>query len=616
MKRKILITVSAACLSIWTGCGDDTVGPGITPPQPSFVIVYPPYRTATASYSRYTRFAWQPSGENAPVYSRYLWSEVTDTLGVYNPAFDFVKDLNENPRRYDDMWSPWLRIEGGGPGALGTVLGDNETLATGRYHFIAVQGKDHSDNVTTVFDRTTSVRHFLVKPVSGPYLRVYEPLLGGFRYIGNTMNPSYKKLPAGVELRFRWSADASQYSGELEGYRYGWDIPDISAWNAPFVAGETETPVTAFNSGTHTLFIQAADRAGYRSLARIIIKIVDWPMERDLMWVDDFNSVNSPIPNYSWPPEYEHDAFWLSVCSRAPGFDPAVDVYECSRDFSAPGMERAGNYRNIIWTFSRGNDIWSTLVRFTPESLIGEATSSETNLISVFLRKGGHLWTLGRSDFNGGLAAVTAAGTAAFPLDIECEIAGARADCDGDRSGRESMPYRDYCVTMLDKVVGNIRQDEYMPYRSVSHFDVMKYAQRDDDDPVTASHPGLPARLDLRAEVTAEGSFFCTDSSSTPGGFTYVEVYDPSYWMEKKMKIPQSCFHPVYRMRAGSEYSALDRCAVAIWITEFENIAAGTADGAAVAAPSVHFGFPLWFFRKSSVDSIADVIFAKWGIGR
>jgi hypothetical protein len=32
------------------------------------------------------------------------------------------------------------------------------------------------------------------------------------------------------------------------------------------------------------------------------------------------------------------------------------------------------------------------------------------------------------------------------------------------------------------------------------------------------------------------------------------------------------------------------------------------------AAPSIHFGFPLWYFSHESVDSIAGVVFERWGI--
>ena len=36
----------------------------------------------------------------------------------------------------------------------------------------------------------------------------------------------------------------------------------------------------------------------------------------------------------------------------------------------------------------------------------------------------------------------------------------------------------------------------------------MAYALRDDSDPLTAAHPGLPERLDLWEEVTKRGQVF------------------------------------------------------------------------------------------------------------
>jgi len=69
-------------------------------------------------------------------------------------------------------------------------------------------------------------------------------------------------------------------------------------------------------------------------------------------------------------------------------------------------------------------------------------------------------------------------------------------------------------------------------------------------------------------------------------------------------------------MRARSEYSALNDAAVAIWVAKYEHVLPDVSSGAAVAGPSVHFGFPLWFFRRSSVDSIVTVVFDEWGILR
>jgi hypothetical protein len=192
----------------------------------------------------------------------------------------------------------------------------------------------------------------------------------------------------------------------------------------------------------------------------------------------------------------------------------------------------------------------------------------------------------------------------------ECEITGNRDDCDGDRSGVNSMPYKDYCVTMLDKVQGIFRTDPEMPVRHVDR-DAMTFAYRDDDDPVTAAHPGIPERLELWEEVTRPGRYY----DPAERGFWPVEIYDPEYWMAEKGMTGRDCFHPIYRMRARNTLSPLDDCTVALWVTAYEHIVPQVAAGAGVAAPSVHFGMSLWFFDRAQVDNIVAVVFDEWQIG-
>ena len=96
-------------------------------------------------------------------------------------------------------------------------------------------------------------------------------------------------------------------------------------------------------------------------------------------------------------------------------------------------------------------------------------------------------------------------------------------------------------------------------------------------------------------------------------GFYYVEPYNPGYWMNT-VKIQQPhCFHPMVRMRTRSQYSVVNNACVAFWTTKYASVVADVP--AAVAAPSVHFGFPLWVFNRAQVDSSADVIFRDWQIG-
>ncbi|MBU8923063.1 MAG: hypothetical protein KOO63_14690 [Bacteroidales bacterium] len=612
MRRDLISIVSIVCLVSLAGCGDDSVRPGNTSGDPSVLIVSPAISSSTPGYSAYIDFRWQPYEESDIKCTRCLWSEIVDTSGIYSPGFDFIGDLNENIWRYEDMWSEWKCAgrESGGSGNF--ILGDDEEPRLARYHFFAVQAMDRAGGVTTTFTKNINVRHFMVKATIGPFLKIYEPLLGGFRFIGTSSNTPLKKVPQGVDLEFRWKADASSYFGEIEGYRYGWDIVDVESWESPFLPQTMSTGSVTFGSGIHTLCIEVIDKAGNMSRAKIAVEAIPWQMDRNLLWVDDFRSANYPIPDYSWPPEYEHDSFWLDICSSAAGFDPSVDVFDCDERNSPPPIETIGRYKNLIWTYSYTESFWNEIVHFVPETMISTISPSETNVISLFLRKGGHVWTLGRSDRGGGLAAELSTLVQDFPLRLATESAGAENPADG--SGVDGMAYKDYCVSVLDKVQGVFREHEMMPPRYLGHYDAFRYATIDEFDPVTLSVPGMPERLDLREEVSSPGSFFSFDTLSSLGGFTYVEVYDPPYWMSSIAIVSRHCFHPAYRMQAAHEGSVLNGAPVALWISRYEDIVPEVTSGVAVAAPSLHLGFPLWFFRQTSADSIAAALFDLWGI--
>ena len=600
-----------------TGCGSDNTGPtgpGVpdTIVAPSLAITWPPYVGGIPKYLEVTRFSWSSNGEQPPVDVRYFATMLVDTNGNYDVTFDLVGDINENPARYDTLWSDWISYTAPEDSGRTAIIGRDGELTYGRRHYFFVQGRDSEGNATSVFDRETNARFFSVTYSFGPVLYIAERVLANFIFMGTSFGPEERTLPPGISLSFYWSGNAGQYSSEIAGYRYGWDVTSLEDWGAPFDPGTIRSAPIAFYSGVHTLTIETTDIAGNMTRGQITIEIVPWEMDRDLLLVDDYYGSPYPVPNLSFPVEIEHDAFWTSICSRAAGFDDTRDIYDTYSWSRAPSIDIIGRYRNIIWTYSTESaNKWSRVVGFTPESAMNTSRDETPNLISIFLEKGGHVWTSGRSDMGGGLAAVLQNEARIFPIDIRCEINGPGSGC-SDNSGIASLIYRDYCVTVIDKVAGQFRTDSSMPSRTLDHHDVLRSALRDDGDPVTAGYPGLPETLALRDEVTAEGKFFCTDSTCSPGGFTYVEVYDPDYWLSRIGASSRHCFHPLYRMRAASPSSVLDGQAVAVWVTRFDDIVPDAPGG--VAAPSVHFGFPLWFFRHESADSIADVIFERWGI--
>jgi hypothetical protein len=306
-------------------------------------------------------------------------------------------------------------------------------------------------------------------------------------------------------------------------------------------------------------------------------------------------------------------------CQRTIGFDPTRDVYDAYNVYNraVPKISLIGRYKNIIWTYSSSLDdiCWDDVVKFTPESSIGVGSQITVNFLSLFLAKGGHLLTEGNSERTGGLAACLIASAQRFPMNLRCEITGNKDGCEGDTSGVNSYPYKDYCVTMIDKIVGTFRADADLPQRKVRNFDCVYPGMNLSTDSWRDSVPGMPAQLDLWDQVTAAGRFFNPQQPDPrPGGFTLVEVYDPYYWMHRNGVNSQPCFHPLFRMRAKSTSSALHNQPCALWVTKYSRIVPDVESGLAVAAPSLHLGFELWYFNRTQGQAVVDAMFRRWQI--
>ncbi len=560
------------------------------------------------------RFEWEAVD---PIDKPWNTQPVDSIRHFLIPYRDGILDeMNAHLEELERYATPWISYEAPGDSGTITVIGDDELVENLKTYVFAVQAMDEAGAVTTICDLKTNARVFFVSKGIGPLLRVSEPALGSFSYMGRKNRPEVFKVPAGFAVRFSWKAEANSYGGTISGYRYGWDIYDVddpSEWSVEPSPNVRAIRPTSFSSGIHTLFIEAIDDNGVSTIAQMEINVFPLEMTRNLLWVDDFYSTTFFQDTYAYPTESEHDEFWLRICSRARGFWPTRDVYETAmHNFALPDIEMLWKYKNIIWSFASAEETstWDDMIRFIPESKIGTISRQSFNTLQIFIASGGHLWTEGKCDRQGGLGAVLHPSVQLFPLSLRCEITGPTSGCDGDTSGVNSMAYRDYCVDVLDKVSSALRPDPFgdLPIRKIE-WDAMYYAYLDAIDPITAAHPGLPNKLTLWEQVTAPGRFFDRQIR----GFHYVELYNPGYWMSFNQFKQQSCFHPMYRMRTRSAaYSALNNATVAFWTTKHS---ATVADApGAVDAPSVHFGLPLWFFNRAQVDSIADVIFTEWQI--
>ncbi len=555
--------------------------------------------------SNLIRFRWE--GKD-PLDSPWNYQEVDSVRYMHVPyTSGIITELNRNPGVFEEKWSDWYWYFEPGDSGREAWLGDNEVLVPGSGYIFVVQAKDEAGAVSVVFDKRTNVRHFMSIIPTGPVLRISEPYLGTFSFLGTEMRMEKMNVPSGFSTRFSWTGDAANYGGVIRSFRYGWDIQqldDPSQWAVVASPYTTSAQERRWYSGTHVLYVEVVDNLGYVTMGTLEITAIPLDMSRDLLWVDDFPSLHFTQEIYAFPTESEHDIFWTSLCLKAMDFDPQRDIYDVlDNDFYLPPMEYFWKYKNVIWSYSTASDVlsgsvWNRFVKYTPEGSSGQLT---LNFLPYYLASGGHLWTVGESQRTSGLAACLYAKL--FPVSVRCEFYGPSPGCENE-AGVKSMAYRDFCVSVIDKVYGLLRPD-LMTNRRVD-YDAMQWAVLDDSDPLTGEFEGFPRRLDLWDNVSREGNFF----DPQVRGMFYVEVYDSDYYMNFIGHSSQSCFHPLYREVARNTHSVVHDQTVAFWYSSYADVVADKPG--CVAAPSVHFGFPLWFYNREQVDSIATAIFKVW----
>jgi hypothetical protein len=183
-----------------------------------------------------------------PIDSPWNYQEV-DSIRYLHTFYDsgIIDRLNRTPGEFEHLWSDWIWYHAEGDSGTQTTLGDDEILETNRSYIFAVQAKDEAGAVSSVFTNTSNVRHFMAMYPTGPVLRISEPYLGSFPFLGVDFRPTQVSVPPGFEMNWTWTGDASSYGGVVQGFRYGWDIADFNdprEWevtSAPHILGTGPT---------------------------------------------------------------------------------------------------------------------------------------------------------------------------------------------------------------------------------------------------------------------------------------------------------------------------------------------------------------------------------------
>ncbi len=307
-------------------------------PVPGVRLSFPGQESSSAVFlpSGYTFHlsAWDDDGgQLGPRKYRYLVKEAVVNGIAISSAWSFNQHSDELMPFDDPDWSEWYEMHTGHEDPYNITM---PALETGVFYICAVQVMDSDGTVSMDRVYNQSVANFQVSNYFRPEILVYETYLG-------THNGSWNvEIASGQPLNFQVMANAEMYGGSIESLRYGWDVidpddPNDPGWAIP--AGNAEesviVPERSFNSGVHSLLVQAVDSYGFEHHYYgylTVVPFVSIENQLPLMMIDQVVDSNSN----RWPSsdgsvvydseEYRND-FWDFLDSEA-----GVAHYQPQRD--------------------------------------------------------------------------------------------------------------------------------------------------------------------------------------------------------------------------------------------------------------------------------------------
>jgi hypothetical protein len=558
-------------------------------------------------------------------------------------TLDYIRD---NPNA--EEWSDWRYYRAAGDsGKFFTTA----ALEFGPYMF-AVQVKDEAGAISAVFDQSRNVRRILVSQRStGPVLNVSNKYIGTIITSSPTTPPAIIDIPANIPMEFKFSADASGYGGVASGYRYGWDIQDLSdpsQWQidyTPFIkfctdrkVPCTETEPRAWQFDTHTFYIEVIDNSGYTSRIAITVNVLPFTMRKNILLVDDWKE-NSPgllATNGGLPSDEEHDAFWEDMLSDVKGFDPAVDVIQIDEDVPITAFS---DYETVIWVATaayngKTRSFINNVLRFVDPTAPAATGKVTPNIVALFMSAGGHVLLCGEQIMCASINRTSFSPIIpAFPLIFRYELSGDQDGSYGDSNvgeqgiGDLSFSYQDCCVNVLDIAYISVRNAIRKAGQGCPINTVRPTPHDGKKDGLRVALPvddkyDFPT-LTLRDEVTQPGFRFAPDVNGLN-----CDVYNPLYFADvakggtsqgtcndfAEIIPPRDCFKPIYGNGCLNQSSKVYNAPVAFWTTKFED---RIPEAGGVGARSAVMGFHPFYFKPAEMKQAIEIIlFDEWKLPR
>jgi hypothetical protein len=552
--------------------------------------------------------------------------------GNFQDAIEWVRNNVDSPE-----WSDWADYRA--PGDSGKFWTTPPT-SFGNYVF-AIQAKDEAGAVTPVFDERYNVRRILVsRRTTGPQLTVTNQFVGSIVTAVATTPITIVDLPAGVPVQFRWSATAEEYGGTVIGYRYGWDIADLTdpdQWDVDWTPFSTTSAVSLpkeYYFGVHTFTIEVIDNSGSVSRIEVKINIVQFTMERNLLLVDDYLE-NPEFSGFSVtggavPSDEEHDAFWAEMLDDLDNFNSVSDIIEVRGGDIFP-ISVLAHFKSVIWNVTGGyaltaqaTPMMAALVSFRSKdptkSVSGGGGKVQPNIISLFMAAGGHVLVCGEQPLSLVINTSYFKKPVKFPILLKFELEGNQtgryADQIGDNRfvGDESFAYLDACVGHLD-----ISYPNYNNLRRHVENGCGVYTKRNIDLIGDGFREAIPIdpefpRLTLRPESAGQGKFYAPDSRGLNAELYNAPYFDFCGYVDSPRL--RGCFEPIYGNGCLNTSSVIYGAPVASWTSTYAHIFPDVVEGS-VAARSAFFGFEPVFFNPDQVrPAIEYILYDEWQLPR
>ena len=322
---------------------------------PTFILGWsggdPDFESAQPTKVRYLlkrALLANPGGVPLEVNSRYIFDQNRDELISFS----------------EPGWSDWIAY------AAEEVdrrqVFERQPVAQGdpeRYYLFALQARDTAGAVSLDLSYARTVHNFRIDASKTPALTIRETFLGETLNVTGIERDIRVDIAQNQPLEFRWFANADEYGGLIDAYRYGWDVQDVNndddpGWEIQWGDSDShkESPLKTFDSGIHTLTVEVRDNSGQFTRVRYVLTVVPVPAPADqlpLLLIDD-------VPDHgsnAWPDangiarseDRFRDAFWSGVLDVVEGWADDVDEIDTVND-QTWSYRDVVNYKLLLWT--------------------------------------------------------------------------------------------------------------------------------------------------------------------------------------------------------------------------------------------------------------------------